>query len=253
MDITSASPSVARSRTCQQMDRDDAQDARYSRDATAPSGTSESGCQMRAEERIAEDHLPAHVVAVPSTPSNIDRTICQLIAANDCRAALEILMDEYGEVVHRYCVSFLARATGAEDLVQDVFLDAFLALPRFQLTTGCRAWVLAIARHRCIDEARKTTRWRKVLHESDKDGPPDAVVPDSPPGSEGGVDVPLEQCLDRLSPVGREVVNLRYRQELSYDEIAAVTGASAATLRVRALRALEALRRCLEKKGIGPK
>jgi DNA-directed RNA polymerase specialized sigma24 family protein len=48
----------------------------------------------------------------------------------------------------------------------------------------------------------------------------------------------------------RDAVQLRFRQDLSYQEMAVVTGARVGALRVRVLRALEALRRCLERKGV---
>ena len=56
----------------------------------------------------------------------------------------------------------------------------------------------------------------------------------------------LAACLGKLAPAAREAVVLRYQQELSYDEAAAIAGERPGTLQRRVARALPVLRTCME-------
>jgi RNA polymerase sigma factor (sigma-70 family) len=56
----------------------------------------------------------------------------------------------------------------------------------------------------------------------------------------------LAACLAKLAPAARDAVVLRYQQELSYDEAAAIAGDLPGTVRRRVARALPVLRRCVE-------
>ena len=56
----------------------------------------------------------------------------------------------------------------------------------------------------------------------------------------------LAECLQKLQPAARQAVVLRYQEELSYDEAAAVSGVRVGTLQQRVARALPVLRKCVE-------
>lgn len=175
----------------------------------------------------------------------------RLAAANEHRAALAALMEAYGDSLYRYCVALVRDQSLAEDILQMTFLDAFRSLPGFQGRSSFRTWLLGIARHRCLDAGRRRTRWKRLLGRSDPHEVSGLAVPSATEVfSDPELGPPLEDCLERLSIDGRDSIVLRFRRNLSYDEMATVTGESAATLRVRVFRALESLRRCLERKGV---
>jgi RNA polymerase sigma-70 factor, ECF subfamily len=174
----------------------------------------------------------------------VDQKVLAALEGGNRELALTLLMQEYGPAVHRYCAGFLRRRYPADDLLQTVFIDAFEALRTYEGKAGFRVWLLAIARHRCLDQLRKTKRFRSFLGEMNAEEVNQASSSDDP-----DLGPALHDCLGRLPAAMREAVTLRFQQDLSYLEISHLTGSSAGALRVRMFRAMDSLRRCLEKKG----
>lgn len=169
------------------------------------------------------------------------------------RDAITILVRAFGPLVLRYCRAILHDTADAEDLLQITFLHAQRGLASAATHPSLKAWLLVIARHRCFDLLRARRRRPRV----DAGASADAVM--RLPAQEAGVSAELaarwlgaelEACLDALDPRARAAVVMRFRDQLSYDEIAAATGEKVVTLRVRVSRALPILRRCLEAKGV---
>jgi RNA polymerase sigma-70 factor, ECF subfamily len=162
--------------------------------------------------------------------------------------ALTLLMDSYGDSVLRFAYVMTHDRELAEDVRQQVFVEAHRDLERFEGRSSLRTWLFGIAHHRSLDAARKQRRW---ICRFKNDAPPE-------PEPEV-VDLTLDQeldrdrlarilaaCLAKLAPAAREAVVMRYQQELTYDETSAIVGDRTATLQQRVARALPVLRRCLE-------
>jgi RNA polymerase sigma-70 factor (ECF subfamily) len=171
----------------------------------------------------------------------------------DSKAALIILMKAYGDVVLSHCLRVLRERSLAEDIRQQVFLEAYRDLPRFQRRSTVRSWLLGIASHRCLD-AIKARRRRDARFDS---GEEEAVVltPDGSPDPADHVDQErmhrvLETCLEALSGEVRMTVLMKFQMGLSYEEMGPMVGQRAGTLQARVARALPVLRRCLESKGV---
>jgi RNA polymerase sigma-70 factor (ECF subfamily) len=181
---------------------------------------------------------------------SVEEQCRQCLAAGDPERLLTILMSAYGRDLHRYAWGMLRHEQLAEDVLQNVFIQAYEDVAAFEGRSTFRTWLFGITRHRCLDEIRRRSRWARVVDE-------EAPITDMPSGASAtdrdtelrALAIQLEGCLDDLSDDIREIVLLRFRQDLSYDDIAAVTGDSPGALRVRVCRSLTALRRCLEHKG----
>ena len=195
---------------------------------------------------------PAFLGLVNSATASLDDRIRSTLRAGDHRGALTLLMDSHGTAVHRYCARLLRDPDRAEDTLQAVFIDAFQTLPRFEDRSSFRTWLLGIARHRCLDQLRRQRRWNRIADQIELETSVET-------SSGGQAEVPmatrevepeLEACLGKLGAGARDTLLLRFREDLSYEEMANVTGCKAGALRVRILRALEALRTCLEKRGV---
>lgn len=178
----------------------------------------------------------------------------------DYRTALRVLMDLYGEPLHRFCAEQLSDVHQADDVLQMVFIQAYDGLPGFARRSSLKTWLYSIARHRCLDEARGRRRWRRIFHWPGRlpEVAAEVLDPEDMHGQgetsetePSSLSAQLEDCLGRLSAKVRESLTLRYRHSLPYEDIAEVTGARAGTVRVRVLRCLPLLRRCLESKGVG--
>jgi RNA polymerase sigma-70 factor (ECF subfamily) len=128
-----------------------------------------------------------------------------------------------------------------EDLVQEIWIAIYRGLPTLLDVTKFRHWAYRIARDRIYREIRKRKLAVGSIDEVDVNELPDAVMPD------GGVDIEeLRRCLDSISPEHREVLMLRFFEEMDYEEIARVTGSTLGTVRSRIHYAKRALRRAFE-------
>lgn len=167
------------------------------------------------------------------------------LAAGDRDRALTILMEDHGDAIYRFAVEMTRDRALAEEVRQQVFVEAYRDLDRFAHRSSVRTWLFGIARHRCLDATKLRARWfRRYKNEP----PPDDAAP---PELDAALDRGrlarfLADCIGTLAPAAREAVLLRHQQELSYDEAAEVTGERAGTLQQRVARALPVLRRCLE-------
>lgn len=148
-------------------------------------------------------------------------------------AALEGDDVAVGELVRRtqpavWQVCAALGSTGEiDDLVQETYLRALGALPRYRADAPVRVWLLAIARRVCADHVRRRQRSRR-LHERLR-------------AHTTTVDVPapevLDDLLDVLDPDRREAFVLTQLVGLGYEEAAAVVGCPIGTIRSRVARA----------------
>jgi RNA polymerase sigma-70 factor, ECF subfamily len=178
-------------------------------------------------------------------------------AARDPDAAVAVLVELHGDHVYRYCRRLLGDDAEADDVAQVVFLEALEALRAAVAVTDARAWLVGIARHRCLDRFAARRRaavpteggeLERVVDAGPAAGSDAALRLDADPAARAALDA----CLDALDARSRAVVLLRFADELSYDEIATSVGDAVGALRVRVNRALPRLRACLERKGVIP-
>src|SRR6187455_2372195 len=169
-----------------------------------------------------------------------DADIEDLIERDDRDRALALLMDRYGDRVYRFAYAMTRNAATAEDVRQQVFIEAYRDFGRFERRALLRTWLFGIVRHRCLDYTKIQRRWWRRF----KNDPPEDPEAEPPDLDRGRLARMLTLCLARLAPAAREAVLLRYIEELPYEEAAAITGDLAGTLQQRVGRALPVLRRC---------
>lgn len=171
------------------------------------------------------------------------------IHRGDEREAVAILVRPFGPAVFRCCRTMIGATADAEDLMQITFLHVQRSLGSVATQPSIKAWLLGIARHRCLDKIRADRRRPRAeadefVEIAAQGADVTHVLADLSTGRA------IEDCLDALVPRIRAAVVMRFQDQMSYDEIAEATGEKAVTLRVRVKRALPALRRCLEAKGV---
>jgi RNA polymerase sigma-70 factor (ECF subfamily) len=166
-------------------------------------------------------------------------------SAGDQRRVLTLLMARYGEGIYRFAMAMTRDRNLAEEVRQQVFVEAYRDLGNLAAGSSLKNWIFGIARHRCLDAVKARTRWyQRYKNPSPKEPEQDDGEPDREL-DRGRLARILAACLVKLAPAAREAVVLRYQQELSYDEAAAVAGDLPGTLRRRVARALPLLRKCV--------
>jgi RNA polymerase sigma-70 factor (ECF subfamily) len=166
--------------------------------------------------------------------------------------AFDALVTTYGPLVHRVIGRLGGDPEDCADLVQETFLRAWQGLPGFTPEAPFRPWLLAIALNCARDAGRRRRRRPRAepLAEEGGAGEPGGAArvlraPDPGPDAEAeGEDLRrrAEWAFARLRADAQAVLWLRVREDLSYDEIAAVLGVPRGTVMSRLARAREALR-----------
>lgn len=163
-------------------------------------------------------------------------------ALADDQSAQRALVRRYQGSIFAYIYRWLRNRADAEDLTQDVFLKMFKALGTYSRKSSFRAWLYRIARNRVIDHLR-----RKKPAAIDIDGMVIAGE-DSPVEAydRSTTAQTLEDAIVELPPIYSEVLLLRHRDELTYEEIVDTTGLALGTVKARLHRGRAMLRKNLD-------
>jgi len=153
--------------------------------------------------------------------------------------------------VIRIVQNHLPRGMDAEELAQDVFVQFFRTLERYDRSRPLENWVSRLALNVCLKALRSRKRrpeWRwSDLSEAEQDVV-DSLLhqpeTDSMHAAEGRE--LLAKLLDSLSPQERMILTLLHLEERPVAEIAAMTGWNATLIKVRAFRARAKMRKALE-------
>ena len=172
----------------------------------------------------------------------------ELVAHGDMKGALRRLMQRHGGAVYRYCREGLRDATLAEDVHQQVFIQAYRDLPRFGRRSTLKTWLFGIARHRVLDAAK--SRRRAEAHVQSDDA---TAVPDPRPAAGERIDdVRLREalvlCMEQLVDRVRTALLLRFQQGFTFEDMAQICGEKPGTLQAQVTRALPMLRECIEQR-----
>ena len=171
---------------------------------------------------------------------------------HDDEAARELVRRLY-PLVAKMVRSHRPRRTAEEDLCQMIFIKVFQKLSQFSGKVPLEHWVSRIAINTCLNQI-ESERIRPELRHADLSeeeqavvenlaASPDELAPDRQLASRQLV----EHLLELLKPVERLVIDLLYLQGRTVEEIRKITGWSAATVKVRAFRARQKMKRQLTK------
>jgi RNA polymerase sigma-70 factor (ECF subfamily) len=171
-----------------------------------------------------------------------DTVVQGYLTQGEFTRALEVLIQHYQEAILRYCSCYLLDPDAAQEVAQDVFVAAFVGLPRLCGNTSIKAWLYGIATNKCLEVHRKRTR-RETLRRDYQ-----ALIeyyvhcaPACPPDDLCSREQQRRlvwQALRRLRVYERELVVLRYLEELPYDDIASILKVSRKTVERHLPRAL---------------
>jgi RNA polymerase sigma-70 factor (ECF subfamily) len=163
-----------------------------------------------------------------------DRLLVQAALAGDQSAFAE-LVTRYQSAVYNLAYRMLGDPTDAEDAAQEVFVRAWNQLRTFQLDRRFSTWLLSIASHHAIDMLRRRKPSAPLddvaLYVQSDEPEPDEIVL----RSEQSEDV--KRLLNTLPDKYRSVTVLRYYNDLSYNEIANMTGLTESAVKTQLHRA----------------
>lgn len=155
---------------------------------------------------------------------------------------LERWMAEYGDYILRMCYFYLADRALAEDAAQDTFIKAWKNAQGFERRNGAteKTWLTRIAINTCHSVRRSA--W---FRHTDRSVQPEDIPQAACRKEDNALYAEVASLPDKLKPV----IYLRYYQGLSPDETAETLGINRATVYQRQKKALQLLRRILERSG----
>lgn len=181
-----------------------------------------------------------------------DRDLVIAYQAGDDEAFAE-LVREYRPQLLGHARRRLGCPEAAEDAVQEALVRALRAMPRFNGNYRVGPWLHRILSNVCIDEGNRQRRaTEKTERWADNDR---ALRPPPSTEAELGLDIDdseLLDAIDNLSEQYREALMLRFVDELSYEEVARVSGVSEENARARVSRARNAVRAALKLAAAAP-
>lgn len=161
--------------------------------------------------------------------------------------AFGALFGSFGADVARLCARMLGSGADAEDAASETFLRARRAIDDYDASRPFRAWLLAIAAHRCIDHLRRRTREQKLFAPTELDA--ESLPHPGPSPLRGELDGErrraVTRAIDQLPERYRAPLVLRYFAEQSYLEIGLELELSEAQVGMLLYRARRKLRELL--------
>jgi RNA polymerase sigma-70 factor, ECF subfamily len=193
--------------------------------------------------------IAIHLFAVAMEPET--RAVARGLRRRDPEL-LDGLIAQYEHRLYRYLFYLTGSSETARDLFQETWLRVLARGHQYNGVTRFEAWLFSIARHLVIDlqRRRQMASLDEMLAYDDvgrrwEPQAPDAASPLAQyAGCEQGER--LQTALACLLPVYREVLLLRFQEELSLEEIAGVVKAPLSTVKSRLYRGLNAARESLE-------
>jgi RNA polymerase sigma-70 factor (ECF subfamily) len=170
-----------------------------------------------------------------------DGTIVARVLGGDVDA-YAILVARYRGRLGRYAMHMLGSREDAEEALQDSFVRAYRSLARCEDPEKFGAWIFRILLNRCRTSGARGARRRRTFVSDDV-----ALLGASEehPAERAAWREEISRAVRRLRPDQREAFLMKYVEELSYEEMAQVTGVGVSALKMRVLRACDRLRELL--------
>jgi len=184
------------------------------------------------------------------SPRHRERKLAAAVAAGD-ESAFERLHTEYRSRVYAFAMKKLRDPAEAEDVCQDVFIEAWRAIGSFEGRSSLLTWLFGVTHHQICRRLR-----RKRLEASGLDAPEVADVAAEAVPVDRQVDAArvLDDCGvvldDRVSPAQQEIFRLRYAEGCSTREIARTLGKSSQAVKISLFRTRRTLSTELERRGV---
>jgi RNA polymerase sigma-70 factor, ECF subfamily len=193
--------------------------------------------------RGAEDKQPMEDTLTKSLPmvfetQDQDAGLVSRYLAGDVTAFDEIMI-RYERQIYRVCYRFVQNRDDAMDLAQDVFIKAFEHLSSFRRESSLKTWLYRIAINHCINHVKKHSQEFVEVNEYTGSIHPSvqAKMEDQEQREQ------FRRMIKHLPPKQKAILELRINEQLSYEEIAKISGRTVSTIKASVFFALEKLRK----------
>jgi RNA polymerase sigma-70 factor (ECF subfamily) len=155
------------------------------------------------------------------------------VATQD-RGAFHLLYDRYANAVYRYALSILRKPHLAEDVLQETMMAVWKGAKNFKGRSKVMTWILGIARNQAHNILRKESKGQRLPA-------PDTASESHDPTQSLHIDLCVQDALETLSPMHREVMHLVFYENLTVRETAELLEIPEGTVKSRMHHARQAL------------
>ena len=180
------------------------------------------------------------------TMDSFDDQLMRLSAGGD-HAAFEQLVRRWEAMVGRVLSRLVVKSSERDDLCQEVFLRVYMACSRYQGEGQFKSWLFRIVLNVARDAGRRAQRRKSVALPIESELP--GRVDDLP---DFEINQGVREAVAELSPDVREAIVLKHFAELTFNQIATLTGSPASTIKSRVRQGLRELRTHMIKRGLSP-
>jgi RNA polymerase sigma-70 factor (ECF subfamily) len=195
--------------------------------------------------------MSADLLAGKSSISDLDLVKSAALGREE---DFEALVIRYQRQIVNYIFRIIGDYDAALDVTQETFIKVYNSLDKYSTEYKFSTWLYRIAHNAAIDHLRRNSVQSQSIETENADGTYQLQLECSQPGPEKLRErsewrAELQDVVSCLPASYRELIVLRHSRELSYDEIAEVTGLPLGTVKNRLFRAREMMREILLERG----
>lgn len=154
------------------------------------------------------------------------------VYASDRERGFKMLMDSFQEAIYNYIRRLVVSHEDARDVLQEVFIRVFRHMDRFRNESSLSTWIYTIATNESLRFLSSLDKNRHLLSEEIQDELIDKLKASDYIDYENELLVKFQEAILRLPEKQRIVFNLRYYDDLSYEEISRILNVKVETLKV---------------------
>ena len=144
--------------------------------------------------------------------------------------AFNLIVKNYSEKIYHHIRRFVYSHDDADDLTQEVFIKIWAALPSFRADAQLFTWIYRIATNESLNFLRKQ-KLRTILSLDSSDSILVKKLESDEYFNGDKIQTALQKAIIKLPEKQRVVFNLRYFDEMKYEDIAEITGTSVGALK----------------------
>ena len=175
-----------------------------------------------------------------------DRKIIALLEKEEFERAFNAIVDSYSERLYWHIRRFLENHDDTNDLLQEVFIKIWNALPKFRGESQIYTWIYRIATNEALNKLNKDKN-KLALDRQQLESIVTSKVEEDPYFNGTALQRELHKAVGQLPEKQKLVFNLRYFDEMKYEDMAEVTGTSVGALKASYHHAYNKIKEKLEK------
>ncbi len=175
-----------------------------------------------------------------------DREIIELFGNGRQEEAFNCIVNAYTERLYWHVRRFLYSHDDTNDLLQDIFIKIWAALPNFRGASSLYTWLYRIATNEVLNHLRKQ-KFRALVSLDSDSSAIERKIDDDAYFNGDELQRELQKAIARLPEKQRVVFSLRYFDDMKYSDIAEITGTSEGALKASYHHAYNKIKEDLQK------